>query len=404
MHEQFASANSKIGAVNGLRGIAILMVVLHHLFSQYAGPNLVHPGEIDPDGIFAAFISNAWLGVNIFFVLSGFVLYLPYRLGRRRIKSAADFPSFYLHRAQRLLPLYYIVVLVSLTLNAKAPAGTHNWYLELVGLFSTLFIFSAHGFMPPSNMVLWSVAVEIWFSLLFPALILGIQRWSIEKILLASLVVSAVFIFIGGSISIERVGHFRPFTMGIFGACYEFVLGMFVCHLYVGGTEKGTLRHLYSRTLLPSVLIAAVALFLMHHGPWLGVRILGGMLFAVGIGAFLLGVLSGVNPVRRVLENWPLQVLGCMCYSVYAWHGIVMGAMIPPSTSMLADTIRLLAPYSFVTLMLSILSYRYIEFGRQKNWRALFLLPEAAPEYKVDTANIPRPTFETLPEKTKVEN
>jgi peptidoglycan/LPS O-acetylase OafA/YrhL len=68
MHEQFASANSKIGAVNGLRGIAILMVVLHHLFAQYTGPNPLYPGEIDPDGIFAAFNANAWLGVNIFFV------------------------------------------------------------------------------------------------------------------------------------------------------------------------------------------------------------------------------------------------------------------------------------------------------------------------------------------------
>lgn len=403
MREQFASANSKIGAVNGLRGIAILMVVVHHLFSQYAGPNPVHPGEIDPDGIFAAFVANAWLGVNIFFVLSGFVLYLPYRLGRRRMESAADFPAFYLHRAQRLLPLYYIVVLVSLALNAKAPAGTHNWYLELIGMLSTLFIFSAHGFMPPSNMVLWSVAVEIWFSLLFPALILGIQRWSIEKILLASLVVSAAFIFIGGSISIDRVGHFRPFTMGIFGACYEFVVGMFVCHLYVGGIEKGTLRHPYSRALLPGALTMAVGVFLMHHGP-LGVRIIGGMLFAAGIGALLLGVLSGANPLRRVLENWPLQLLGCMCYSVYAWHGIVMGAMISPSTSTLADTMRLLAPYSFVTIFLSILSYRYIEFGRQQNWRALFLLPEATPKCQVDTANIHRPTFESLPEKTRVEN
>jgi hypothetical protein len=54
--------------------------------------------------------------------------------------------------------------------------------------------------------------------------------------------------------------------------------------------------------------------------------------------------------------------------------------------------------------MLSNLSYRYIEFGRQQNWRALFLLPEASPEYRVDTTNIPRPTFEALPEKTKVEN
>ena len=46
-------------------------------------------------------------------------------------------------------------------------------------------------------------------------------------------------------------------------------------------------------------------------------------------------ILSGVNLLRRVLEIWPLQVLGCMCYSIYAWHGMIMNEMIPPSTSSL---------------------------------------------------------------------
>ena len=91
----------------------------------------------------------------------------------------------------------------------------------------------------------------------------------------------------------------------------------------------------------------------------------------------LLSILSGANPLRRVLEIWLLQVLGCMCYSIYAWHGIIMNEMIPPSTSSLTDTLRLLAPFLFVMLALSGLSYRYIEFGRERNWKALFLVADA---------------------------
>ena len=70
-----------------------------------------------------------------------------------------------------------------------------------------------------------------------------------------------------------------------------------------------------------------------------------------------------------------------MCYSIYAWHGIVMNEMIPPEPSHLADTFRVLAPYLFITLALtalSALSYRYIEFGRERNWRAVFLIPVRA--------------------------
>ena len=119
-------------------------------------------------------------------------------------------------------------------------------------------------------------------------------------------------------------------------------------------------------------------MYLFHYGPWLSIRVLGLMLFSVGVAALLLGLLFAAKPVRWVLETWLLQVLGCMCYSVYAWHGIIMNEMIPPLTSTLADTIRLSAPFVFVTLMLSMLSYRYIEFGHVRAWKELFLIGDGA--------------------------
>jgi peptidoglycan/LPS O-acetylase OafA/YrhL len=370
--------DSKIGALNGLRGIAIAMIVLYHLFIPYTTANALHPGEINRDGLFAAFINDLYLGVNIFFVLSGFVLYLPYRTGRRVIGGAAGFRSFYLHRAQRLLPLYYIVVLVTLALHSKELYGSRDWYLELVGLLSTLFIFSAHGFGPPSNVVLWSVSVEIWFSVLFPIFVLLLQRWRTLNVVVATVVICAAFAYIGHSVSIERVGYFLPFTKGIFGSCYEFLLGMMVCDLYVKGVENPVLRGKHSQLFLPGAVITVGALYLMHHAAFVEFRILGNIGFAVGFALVLLSVLSGVKPLRRVLEIWPLQVLGCMCYSIYAWHGIIMNEMIPPATSSLTDTLRLMVPFLFMMLALSGLSYRYIEFGRERNWKALFLFGDAA--------------------------
>jgi peptidoglycan/LPS O-acetylase OafA/YrhL len=364
----------KIGALNGLRGIAIAMVVVFHLFIPYAGSIPLRPGEIDGDGLFSAFVSELWLGVNVFFVLSGFVLYLPYRTGRRAIVGVASFPAFYLHRAQRLLPLYYIVVLVTMALHSKEPYGSPDWCLELGALLSTLFIFSAHGFGPPSNVVLWSVSVEIWFSLLFPVFVLLVQRWRAPKIVVGTIIVCAIFAYIGYAIPIARVGYFWPFTNGIFGCCYQFILGMMVCDLYVTGMENPGLRRRHSHWILPGALIIVGALYLMHHAAFVERRSLGTFGFSVGFAFVLLGILSGANPLRRALEIWPLQVLGCMCYSIYAWHGIIMNEMIPPSTSSLNDTLRLLAPFLIVMLALSSLSYRYIEFGRERNWKALFLV------------------------------
>jgi peptidoglycan/LPS O-acetylase OafA/YrhL len=367
----------KIGALNGLRGIAIAMVVLFHLFIPYSGRIPLRPGEIDGDGLFAAFVNDLWLGVNIFFVLSGFVLYLPYRTGRRAMGGPASFPAFYLHRAQRLLPLYYVVVLVTMTLHSKALYGSRDWYLELGALLSTLFIFSAHGFEPPSNVVLWSVSVDIWFSVLFPVFVLLVQRWKTPKVVFGTIIACAAFAYIGHAIPIARVGYFWPFTTGLFGCCYQFLLGMMVCDLYVKVIENPVLRAKHSHLLLPGVAIIVGALYLMHHAAFVESRTLGTFGFSIGFAFVLLSILSGVNPLRRVLEIWPLQVLGCMCYSIYAWHGIIMNEMIPPSTSSLGDTLRLLAPFLAVMLALSILSYRYIEFGRERNWKALFLIDRA---------------------------
>ncbi|MBH5368993.1 acyltransferase family protein [Bradyrhizobium glycinis] len=372
--QQPAIRGAKIGVVNGLRGIAILMVVLHHLFIPYAGRNPLHAGELAADGIFTSFITYAWLGVPIFFVLSGFVLYLPYRMGRRTISGPPDFWAFYLHRASRLLPLYYIVVLVSLTLHAQTAIGSRNWYLEAGGLLSTLFVFSPHGFMPPSNMVLWSVGVEIWFSLLFPLLILAIRRWGIVAVAVAAVAVCAVFNCVGGSIPIVNVGAFRPFTNGIFGTCYQFVLGMLICDTYVRILGKGNRPSFHLVALLSGLLGMLLAVYLMHNSPWLFGRVVGNVLFSAAFSLVLLGSLFAGKVVRWLLENWPLQLLGCMCYSLYAWHGIVMGEMIPSATSMLVDTMRQLVPFTIVILALSALSYRYIEFGHVREWKALFLI------------------------------
>ena len=404
MHPQSGSTSSKIGVVNGLRGVAILMVVLHHMFIPYAGRNPLHPGELDPNGLFAAFITDAWLGVHIFFVLSGFVLYLPYCLGRRQIDGLADFWTFYLHRAHRLLPLYFIVVFVSLSLHGQFAAGSRNWYLELGGLLSTLFIFSPHGFMPPSNMVLWSVGVEIWFSLIFPALILAIRKWGIERVVLATSAGSAIFIFAGGSIPVERIGHFSPFSIGIFGSCYEFVLGMFVCHLYVRWTESSTASRYHLHALLAGTLLIVIGLYLMNYGPWRITRVPGRMLFCVGVASLLLGLLFASRPLRWFLENWPLQVLGCMCYSIYAWHGIMMSEMIPSATSMLADTLRLSIPYTLLMLVLSVLSYRYIEFGHVRDWKTLFLINDGAPEFRTRLASAGAPVLGSPTEKAGIES
>src|SRR5690242_8532584 len=107
----------RLSFINGLRGVALLGVVLHHSFFHRFRYGL-ETGRLGPLEVLG---SSGWLGVNLFFFLSGFVLYYPYLLGRRRMESLADVRWFLRHRAERLLPLYLFIGVLGLVLISGLP-------------------------------------------------------------------------------------------------------------------------------------------------------------------------------------------------------------------------------------------------------------------------------------------
>ena len=376
-------AAGKLDVINGLRGAAIVAVVWHHLFGIYFKPSseLALAPEIT-HSLF--FLSYGWIGVQLFFVLSGFVLYLPFARGRAKMETGADWKKFYRRRAARLLPLYYLVALLCLVLNQVPPVHDLRLPLELVSVAGALFTFAPHGFEPHLNPPLWSLGVEIWFSVLFPVVVLAFHRWGAVRTILAATALSWVSRGLGVALT---PGHpILPLTMGLTANLEIFAIGMALAQAYVAGIR---VRRPQLVTLGGAALVALSVVVAQLAGHW--TEILFADAVALGFAAMIAGLLSlQAGWLRAAFANRPIQVLGMMCFSLYVWHQPLLRHIFDAEAAPLDDLARTLPLYLFLLLAVATLSYRFIEFGRSANWRALFLLDRPPAPVTMPTIPLPR--------------
>ena len=135
----------KIAAINGLRGLAIVGVVIHHLVFLDIKYGLA---TTTLNEVCATLLSSGWLAVNLFFFLSGFVLYLPFAKGERVFSDRHSVALFYRHRFKRLFPLYWICSAFSLIFVSSIPANDARFFEWIVLLVTVSFPFSEGTFLP----------------------------------------------------------------------------------------------------------------------------------------------------------------------------------------------------------------------------------------------------------------
>jgi len=350
------SKSPKVGVVNGLRGLAICGVLWEHTVAQRFPPT---SRLLNVAGLRLPLLSPlgaGWLGVNLFFVLSGFVLMLPYAREERAF-AAAD---FYRRRARRLLPLYYSALFVGLFVFGRLRLQSKLLWLGVTSTF--LFNFTPRTFYPEPSGVFWSLGIEVWLSLTFPLLIALWGRFGPHRVLVGACMVGLLVRVVGVHVHAADVGDAWGFNVirdSFAGRIDEFVVGMFVADRYARRDHARSGRALF----------AGGVIFLA--GTWLWDWTLAGTIAMkwsafyndvvdLGIGLLLWGSLTTRSrAVRRFLENWPLQITGAMCYSLYVWHPYVITRVHGPALLL-------------VLFLVAAMSYRFIEFRHEPHWRALF--------------------------------
>ena len=343
---------ANIAALDGVRAIACIGVVEYHvhllLSRSFHLPALV--GKLGSSLLLAG-----WSGVTLFFVLSGFLLFLPYARHLLFEQQRPGARTFYVRRALRILPGYYLALFLLIAL-------THPQYLKLdhlgsLGLFLTLLM-DAPSTYQQINGPFWTLAVECQFYVLLPFIAWGfglcVRRAAAQQQRLWRLVICIVGMILWG-IGTRYVGNYytlhpaetllvvRPVLNGFLALMYgasgkyleDFAIGMLCCTLYLFAQNAAQNDRIGAWIHRHNSLIwgAGILLLFFMSGwsaylnqliflvPFIGAHsFLTEIGFATGFGLCITAILFGPRGLRLLFESHPLRWLGSISYSMYLWH------------------------------------------------------------------------------------
>ena len=338
--------------LDGIRGFAILLVVFYHNFG------------------FINYFFFGWLGVDLFFVLSGFLItdILLKTFGNQNYLR-----NFYTRRVLRIFPLYYLSLVIFLLILPRVrdiPIDLsyytkHQWWLWTY-LQNWLYIFK------PTNSTnalhhFWSLAVEEQFYLLWPLAILTLRKPKYLLLLMGGLllVVMILRLFIW-TYQIEDLAYFNLYTFSrIDGICIGCMLSL-VQRINPGFLKKFT----------PAIVFTMAGLNFIfyffnrrYHFTFPYLAIVGYTTFAM---LFALLINEAVTQETRIINfifnNGILKFFGKISYGLYVYHWPLYLLLSPyifrwaqTSINQFSSQILASAITTLVAIFISFISFRYFE-------------------------------------------
>lgn len=343
--------------IEGLRALAVVLVILYH----YQVPG----------------ISGGFVGVDVFFVISGFVIT---QLLRRAMDAGRfRFADFYARRIRRLVPAFLFASTASFLLITPFYLGdayyifAKSWLASLIGLSNFYYFQELSQYFAPEAQSLtllhtWSLAVEEQFYLLWPLALLvslrvGKGRDGAPLFVVALLAAFALSVYMA-------LRHPTAAYYLLPARIFELMLGAGVA-LFAARLPRIGFAVAQVQSLLGMALILGTSVWLTSKQPFPGYNALWPTL---GTALVIHAGLHHANTwVGRVLALPPLVFLGGISYALYLWHW-------PPVALMHYQLIELTwlnrAVVLAVVLLMSWLSYRFVEQRfryRDWNFRQSFL-------------------------------
>jgi len=337
------SVRSEVGnlpALDGLRGVAVLWVIFFHAFVLRKDLGDPWIGIAASSSWLGPVIGSGYLGVDLFFLLSGFLLALPWFVHAMRGQPSPSAREFYARRARRILPAYYAQLVLLFAVVVPLLRGLDYWRSDL---YVYLYNFVAHATFlhnttPLSsgsmqvNGALWTLAVEVQFYLLVPLVAPLVARWP-RRALAVSFALAiawrlAVHDGLGPLVAFEMaLGRPWGWTEDVVrylllhqlpSYCGHFVLGMVLGGAWLSWREGEHSRA--ARRALDAGLV--LALGLLYWTIAIDGRVAGSLTWAIPalcLG-FLLWRAALGDGAGKVLASKPLAFAGRVSYSAYLLH------------------------------------------------------------------------------------
>jgi peptidoglycan/LPS O-acetylase OafA/YrhL len=309
-----STARLQLDALDGLRGVAVLIVVLSHLSNAhlYLVPGLDFRG-------------TGKYGVYLFFVLSAFLLTKPLLREEMDPREARGWARYALRRVLRILPLYWLVLFVNWAFAQWAPTRAMPSLStdELIG----------HLLLQQGKGVYWTIPVEFSYYLVLPLVALAFRalRLNLAFVSCATAAAIGALLFAWPPATSAR----DTLNLGVYLPI--FLLGSYAAVLDARWQQVGSQTTARRRSV--TALACASLLGIVALAPASGSALLGEELpkdwmhrqFLV-LGALwsvvVFGAVNGSRWLDRVLASRPLRLIGVVSFSIYLWHVPVARALV----------------------------------------------------------------------------
>jgi peptidoglycan/LPS O-acetylase OafA/YrhL len=361
MDNRLTQVMRHVPALDGVRGVAILLVLAAHFGGgrKFESTLMQAVGQL---------MAGGWVGVDLFFVLSGFLITA---ILLKTLNHPEYYRSFYGRRILRVFPIYYLVLIVTIVISLMSHLPWH-WYQYSFFIFANNIVvvfYDNVGYVGPGLILsaFWSLAIEEQFYLFWPYLLRAAIRsqwlpWLFLCALAGPLALRIMFVDLGSN-----------------NAAYNLLLSRMDA-LAAGGLlaflhRRGALDDIRARVPIGIMCISltgflGIGLFERTLAWNTGLMMTAGFdLTALGSLAFIWSALIPNSPTQFVCAAQPLRFFGKYSYGMYIYHQIFQNYMMKylyPIATRIAHSSSLGAVMYFFTAIalvtaVSVVSYHLFE-------------------------------------------